>query len=277
MKKGIAIVIPGADYSARNLGKVTFSKTIEEEAAEIVSAYSSNIGTSMYNDALNLMVIRLMQEELWEGLDIYPMLGTSLDNKLVNINPNSGFIGLPLIVPSSATASENGIMFVRGENEKLIPSSTEKVIAKAEMNGLYNLFDEERTNADTVTGSCYLLRNSKTNYSDYNVESVTSKKIRLSFSTTQLPITPEALIGRNVLSVSVATNKQSIYANGIELASNELDITSVINNFIMSNGLGVMWEGYVRFFVQGIIPVDKHSKANEIFKEFLNFVKPMTA
>ena len=276
MKKGIAIIIPNADYSARNLGKVTFSKTIEEEAAEIVSVYSSNIGTSMYNDALNLMVIGLMQEGLWEGLDIYPMLGTSLDNKLVNINPNSGFIGLPLIVPSSATASEDGIMFVRGENGLLIPSSTEKVIAKAEMNGLYNLFDEERTNANTVTGSCYLLRNCKTKYSDYNVESVTSQKIRLSFSTNQLPITPEPLIGRNVLSVSVATNKQSIYANGIELASNELDITSVVNNFIMSNGLGVMWEGYVRFFVQGIIPVDKHSKANEIFKEFLNSVKPMT-
>ena len=276
MKKGIAIIIPNADYSARNLGKVTFSKTIEEEAAEIVSVYSSNIGTSMYNDALNLMVIRLMQEGLWEGLDIYPMLGTSLDNKLVNINPNSGFIGLPLIVPSSATVSENGIMFVRGESGLLIPSSTEKVIAKAEMNGLYNLFDEERTNTDTVTGSCYLLRNGKTNYSDYNVESVTSQKIRLSFSRNQLPITPEALIGRNVLSVSVATNKQSIYANGIELASNELDITSVVNNFIMSNGLGVMWEGYVRFLVQGIIPVDMHRKANEIFKESLNSVKRMT-
>lgn len=276
MKKGIAIIIPNADYSARNLGKVTFSKTIEEEAAEIVSVYSSNIGTSMYNDALNLMVIRLMQEGLWEGLDIYPMLGTSLDNKLVNINPNSGFIGLPLIVPSSATASEDGIMFVRGENGLLIPSSTEKVIAKAEMNGLYNLFDEERTNTDTVTGSCFLLRNAKKAYSDYYVESVTSRRISVSFSTTQLPITPEPLIGRNVLSVSVATNKQSIYANGIELASNELDITSVINNFIMSNGLGVMWEGYVRFFVQGIIPVDKHSKANEIFKEFLDKVKPIT-
>ena len=52
--------------------------------------------------------------------------------------------------------------------------------------------------------------------------------------------------------------------------------TETDKTFLPINGLGVMWEGYVRFFVQGIIPVDKHSKANKIFKEFLDKVKPIT-
>ena len=108
---GIAIIIPNADFSNSPLGKVTVVETPEKKAEKIVSAYASNVGVTTYNNSLKSMVKSLIELDVFDKLDIYPMIGDSLEKKCVNLNPN-GFQGVDLLVGGNASNSDNCITFV---------------------------------------------------------------------------------------------------------------------------------------------------------------------
>lgn len=129
---GIAIIIPNADFTGSPLGKVTKAETVEDKAMRVVNTYASKIGTTTYNTALKNMVVSLMNEGLWDKVTyLYPMLGTTLAQKLVSLKDDceNGFVG------NNATAITDGISFakredynyedvVAGASQKIVPSPT---------------------------------------------------------------------------------------------------------------------------------------------------------
>lgn len=106
---GIALIIPGADYSQSSLGKVTFKKTSYEEAEEIVTAYEAIIGTSSYHSALSAFVKGCIDNDVWDGmLGFYPMIGDTLQKLSANLKND----GIPISLLENASAGSNYIRFV---------------------------------------------------------------------------------------------------------------------------------------------------------------------
>lgn len=150
---GIALIIPGADFSGSPLGKVTFV-TMEEKVANAVADYATRIGTTAYNDALTVLVYNLMAAGVWDSLEVYPMLGNTIANKLEILNPQSLFINGNILVPASAIV-EDGELTIKNTfadfettiagTTKVVPitDKTEKVFTK----NVYIFADLTRVNS----------------------------------------------------------------------------------------------------------------------------------
>lgn len=77
---GLAIKIKGADYSAKNVGKVTFIADNATTAKIKAVDYCAAIGDSTYKTELESMFLSLLDNELWSKIScIYPVLGNSVD------------------------------------------------------------------------------------------------------------------------------------------------------------------------------------------------------
>lgn len=103
---GTAIIIDGADFSAKNIGKVTIKRDV---VAEIVDKYVAKSGSSAYRGAIRTLVKSLIDSGLWDKtVCLYPMLGTTLDAMSVNLASENEY---PLHFLENATAETNKVYF----------------------------------------------------------------------------------------------------------------------------------------------------------------------
>ena len=147
---GIAIIIPNADFSNSPLGKVTVVETPEEKAEKIVSAYASNVGVTTYNNSLKSMVKSLIELDVFDKLDIYPMIGDSLEKKCVNLNPN-GFQGVDLLVGGNASNGNNCITFLNTVSCGNFSSAIIK--SSNDINDNFFIFADAKYNLNPIKGS----------------------------------------------------------------------------------------------------------------------------
>jgi len=81
---------------------------------------------------------------------------------------------------------------------------------------------------------------------------------------------------RHRVAISIANAQNNIYVDEVEDGQEgpkDLTMTSA-SSMSRSNGLFSTFEGHAYFFAQGTIDATKHSDVNNIFKTFLNAVKP---
>lgn len=104
---GIAFIMENSDFSSENIGTIELGSAIEN----IVDRYISSAGgsASTYRTALLRMVTSLKQENIWDGIDIYPMVGNNLT---INLNPTDGKVKANLVYDTDhATMGNNMFTF----------------------------------------------------------------------------------------------------------------------------------------------------------------------
>lgn len=142
--KGIGFILPNADFSGSPLGQVTIATNADAMAMEVAVAYGNAIGTSQYNTRIASLVKNLINANLWDKTHaIYPMLGTSLATKSVNLKNPQYF---NLLFGENASAISNGVSFIDTKNisaknfdsiQKSFTGYTAFVCAK-QIKGTYN-------------------------------------------------------------------------------------------------------------------------------------------
>ena len=285
---GIAFIVPNADFSGSVLGQVTIQKTVEEMASTVVKAYTDKIGSTQYSSQLTNMVMSLMREGIWNGIDVYPMLGSTLNHMAININPNNGYQGLDLKFGTNASYVTDGVEFAEGDN---YGSTITDVTYKAydgtaaevtqSLNGFYMLSDLKRYTLDGRIRTFYTTR------SEYNtpvsIKIGSTGKHIFEISSTSLSSTTTDGTSRNIVSFSINNGTMIEYINGVQDASKELVFGNDSPHVRIGNFLGASpvndaalntFNGSCWFWVKGIIDPSKHATANTIFKTFLDAVKP---
>lgn len=286
---GIANVIPGADFSNSPLGQVSFIKTHDEMAEDVVNTYAASIGDTTYNSQLKIMVKTLMDLEAWDGLDIYPMLGSSLAHKKVNLNPEKGLNKSNLILGTNATDTTDGIVFEKvadaGESisnyaQNLVPLSDGA------------LFITDIIRSSSVIGNCglYCSYNATTPTSRIMLASASNSKFNGSYSYVNYAYhqyTDLLTTTRRMFMYSVGPNKLKIYVDGT--LSKETDSPSQTDaNVSMVNYLGAApssadpeysqaaysFNGTCRLWAMGRVAVSKHEDVCATIKTFMDAVKP---
>ena len=106
---GIGIIIPNSDFSNSPLGTVSLVKT----PTEIVEAYLTRVGANNdYKDKLITLYTTLKQLDVIDHLDIFPMLGSSLSNKLIGLKEQGkAYLFDSLLVGDNASNATDGVTF----------------------------------------------------------------------------------------------------------------------------------------------------------------------
>lgn len=286
---GIANVIPGADFSNSPLGQVSIIKTHDEMAEDVVNAYATAIGDTTYNDQLKIMVKNLMDLEAWDGLDIYPMLGSSLAHKKVNLNPEKGLNKSNLILGSNATNTTDGIAFEKAVDAGESISNYKQNIVLLSDGALF-IADIIRSSSVTGASGLYCSYDSAAPRSRIHLSSASNTK----FNVTQTynnytydQFTDLSTTTRRSYMYSVGSSKLKIYVDGT--FNTETDSPSQTDAKIsMVNYLGAApssasseynqasysFNGICRLWVLGKVDVSKHEDVYDIIRAFMDSVKP---
>lgn len=268
--KGIAIIIPNADFSGSPLGKVTKSMSIEEKAQEIVSSYSTEVGVSDYNVALKSMIVSLMDKGIWEGLDVYPIIGDTVTKMCKNINTDNGYLKKDLLVPSSTSVEDNSLLFNNvSSTAQELPNVDKRTIASSTMSGYYCAFDVVATE---FSDNMYIIYGGRSG--SFNIRITTSKSVAADAANKVIDKINTADT-RRLYSLHSGDSNFDIYVNGTlgASASNFINWNGTKQNLVIPCGIGNTLKGNVRLFVQGFIPQDKHVEADKIFRKFLDATK----
>lgn len=285
---GIAFIVPDADFSNSPLGTVTVQKTAEEKAAEVVTAYTTEIGDSTYSSELTKMVADLIRIGAWENLDIYPMLGDSLAKMKVNLNPTDGYLKSGLLFGSNAEYTTNGVVFSVTEDggESLVDNPGIESVsfqrgAITDTEGLYILADLKRQ----LPLNNQLRRLYSRNPSNAPIHFASGGSGYVILALASDSFTTDNVVGgdRAIVSFALDSSKAYCYINGGQAV--QKDITSnATANLSVVNYLGAtpehpteasyMFDGEVKFWVIGRIAASKAASVNNIFKTFLDAVKP---
>ena len=283
---GTFIKINSADFSNSPFGKVT---TTEALIDNIVSAYTTAIGDTTYQTELRILVKSLYDNGIWEGLDIYPMLGNTLAKKCVNLNSDNGTLKAPLLVGGNASSVSDYIQFTKATDAGDL--SAETYIGNKVMNGFYVAADYVRSESgasnylySTYTGHTCILGSIGSIGADN-----ASFFIESSITDLAVPITSRKLISGNIFqgeSESVAKN--DVYADSVKVGERTTtkDVRTTTNyNPGITNRLGAksgavssvpqnLFAGNCWFFAIGFVDHSKRELLDTIFKTFLDAVKP---
>lgn len=121
-----------------NLGKVTI---LEDYVKNVVNAYATSIGTTQYNDSLEVLVDSLISLDVFDDMAIYPMLGSSLEALCTNLNKDADF-NYNLVTASNASAGNKCIVF----------SNTNDIVAPSSISGFHE--DNTLTPCDQYLFAC---------------------------------------------------------------------------------------------------------------------------
>lgn len=292
---GIAHIIQGADFSNSPLGQVTLVRSAAEEASDVVTAYTNLIGDNTYSGPLVTMVQSLIENGLWNDLDVYPMLGNTVSKLCINLNPDKGFIKAPIVTVDGA--------FEVGDDNKYIKSTklstdatqfpTTGVVNKTltfedstDISGTYWFFDVKRT---TSSGGIVVLQrmvrgSSLGGWIQTTAPAGTNNGTipRIEIGTT----TPYQYVARATSSLTNTRHRVEIIANSnvfniaiddvsdIDSENSSPTYTLTNTSLTRNNTILTMFEGECRFFAQGVIDHTKFNAVNTIFKTFLDAVKP---
>ena len=135
---GTAIIIKNADFSNKNLGKVTVNVMPLED--KVVAAYLDKVSEAiLYKDALTALVRQLIDNELWDKtLCLYPMMGNSLESMSVNLASDNKY---PMIFKENAEVKNNRVYFSNKIEISAIPQlSQENAVLTQSANGSIGVF-----------------------------------------------------------------------------------------------------------------------------------------
>lgn len=277
--KGIAIIIPGADFSRSSFGKVTLTPTLDEEVAAIVSRYTTAIGSSTYTQELKTLVKTLISANAWEGLDIYPMLGSSIETAKVNLNPTNGLLKANLLFGDNALSfTDNGVVFEKMANAGgNLPERTTKLISANDVGGLFFACDAVRTSGVTGTTRLYaqviqILSSSSGYYMGFGptVASSTSSILSSAKATS-----------RHLWAFGIdADPKCNIYLDGAfdkaspAMTFGSFNLINVVGSSPSGTDASSSWGGTCYLWVAGKIDPSKHQAVVSAIKTFMDAVKP---
>lgn len=299
---GIANIIYGADFSNSPLGKVTLKQSTEETASTIVNAYTTAIGDDTYSTQLTKMVSDLISLGEWNDLDIYPILGNTVNRLCVNLNPNNGYTKAPIVILEDGLpqvgADNKSIQLTRhttygNSAETTLPSTLvtrdEIYETDTDISGMYAFVDFYRTSDSTMaffyhkraTGHIgTILRVPATNTNDgapqfkLGANSVTSTPENTIACTTDFPFLKNE---RRRLEVIADGATLDLYVNEVKATPNGATNTyhyDTTKTFTRNNSFCHCAGGNALFYVQGNIDPTHFDAVNTIFKTFLDAVKP---
>lgn len=275
--KGIAIFVPGADYSRSPFGKVTLTPTIDEEVESIVSTYTTKIGDTTSSTALKAMVKSLIKAGVWNNLDLYPMLGSTLAHTKVNLNPDNGFTKGDLLYGTNATKSSDGVLFEKIANANTgLPARTMASLLYDDMDGLFVATDVIK-DANT-TGAARIYNNSL-----QVICSSSGYVMGFGVGSSQNTYTTTPATSRHMFSFGIDDSKCKVYVDKtLENTSDTLTFTApgynwvnVIGCTVASGDTSASFGGTCRFWAAGKIDPSKFDDVNTIIKSFLDAVKPL--
>lgn len=266
MVKGIAIVIPGANFTNSPLGKVTKSISLREKAQKVVDTYVLAIGDESKKDKLFTLVYGLMQNGAWEGLDIYPMLGTDT-KKLINLNPDSGTFKNNLVVGDNASYDGNGITFSNQVQANISgETSIDHVLAG------YIEFVKVKVIGGTAAG--VIVR-------DGNAVSMERLLYKPRFNASDAIIQPDvtwAMEETRTLCGVINKNSADLYVDSIKYSSSSAkDFETYKSEFCNFAGAKLndsattdRWNGTFYILAKGFIPGDKADIVRQLLTEFVD-------
>lgn len=289
---GTAVKVNGADFSAHSIGKITFKPSIYERTAAIVDSYISAIGgDTTYKAQIYDLVFSLIDNNLWDNIYIlYPMLGSTLVHKLVNLKD----VSESAAVDSSADISTNGVVFTQS-SAAYSPTQSIDVIGG---NGLTVFASIKRSSSGYNAAVFHTIPMNKLAFDADHMFAIktalysgqravfvgasaggdTNRMVAKSFAATT-----DAKV---ILSYHITNDfVEQLYDNDNNLYNHTLvqdsdhEITSestmIINNYI-GNGIhsgDYSWSGDGYMFAVGKIPDNKFATFNTIMRAFESSVK----
>lgn len=281
---GTIIKVSSADFSNSPFGKVTTTDTLIDN---IVSVYTTAIGDTSHQTELRTLVKSLYDNGLWEGLDIYPMIGNTLAKKCVNLNPTNGTLKTDIVVPDNAASVDDYISF---SQDVASGDKTETYIAGVAMNNFYVAAEMQRVatspNASPLYSAwagypCNLggkanIGTGKTTFS------VNSAQTELGVENTSRKFISGSLYQSDADSVGTL----DVYADAVKVGdlqtSYNFKLTSSYNPGVTgriggknnSSTTSELFDGNCWFFAIGFVDHSKRELLDTIIKTFLDAVKP---
>lgn len=280
---GIANVIPGADFSNSILGRVTKIVTPAEKAAEIVSTYTTAIGNTTFAPQLRTLVKTLIEAGAWEGIDIYPMLGSTLTHKQVNLNPNDGLLGTPILFGENASNVEDGVSFVTmGSSAVGLSGIERREFPWANKTGLFICADMQHTGTTGTQSTLYFSRNAANNASFRMQSSATAKQVFIEVGSTSSSTSIYTENYRFLVAASLGADNVRMYTDGaLETTTAYANPSSTaivrVHNILgatENDTASTSYNGIAKFWALGYIDPSKHEAVINAIKAFMDSVKP---
>lgn len=278
---GIALIIPGADFSNSPLGHVTFSKTIAERAAEAVEAYATAIGSHAYDDELNILVYKLMKLGVWETISVFPMLGDTVAKKVISLNRSEDTVVTGLAYPETVTIDNNELLFTNAITSPTIINGYTNEYTTTGLKQGFSFADLQR-GSDSINTS-----RARNNYIVLGTTSSgdgVAKRIYvlLPGAVHESVTLPISLGNRHSVSVYI-NSKIQVYVDSAK--EYEDNVNTVSTSYAIGSMVGVggsigrskddCWDGYIRMVAYGTIKNEVTAKSTiDALQEFLNVVKP---
>lgn len=280
---GIALIIPGADFSGSSLGQVTFSSSIKERAAEAVDAYASVLGSHTYDDELNKLVLSLMNIGVWDKISVFPMLGDTVAKKVLSLNQSNDDTVKTLYYPNTVTVSNGELLFTNGQTSPTFAGTSKNISNIKGLKSAFRFIDFVRTSPISVNGS-------SATSNDLALGTTTaaggvSARLSIYIPTSVGSVGALAVSGaeRHTLACHIDDTKARVYLDAVQ--ASETAINDVSTEYSLTNILGAknnvganqtdLFDGTIRLFAFGLIDTNKKAVDTiNAIQQFLNTVKP---
>lgn len=277
---GKAIILSDQDFSQKNLGRVTFSVTNEERAANIASAYCSVIGDTSLRESIYSFALGLLNSGQWDKLKaVYPMYGDNIAKLCANL-PNPGTFDLK--VGGNATAETGDIDFVRtlGTGDVGTPSSP--------ISGRYIFvaigFICHNLGSSSTTNTWFEFRNAEGGTTYYIRMQVTAAQITLNLgrNTTSYIVSFNAvnvMYKHNLIAFAIDRNTGDyiVFLNGVQYASGTFPATAPNADTLVNNILGQSYWNAKDTPAGEVIASDTNLADGEAFFYAIGEVEPTNA
>jgi hypothetical protein len=281
---GIALIIPGADFSDSPLGQVTFSKSLAERAAEAVEAYATAIGSHEHDAELVSLVTTLMELGVWDTIDVFPMLGDTIAKKIMSLNRSSYAIADYFVYPETMSISNGELLFTNATLDTALVGTIKSKSLVSLKKG-FTFMDGIRTSSSPNTSNCGFdqIELSSGSSGDGLSARLCVKLPNGIASSTELFIN-KSFTERHTLAGYV-NSKVQIYADGVKAKEETANAGNNPNSYFLNNVIGCnyqnrsantgMWDGIIKMAAFGTIENEAKAKSTvEALQAFLDTVKP---
>lgn len=272
---GIAIIIPNASFAGSPLGRVTKAETTEEK----ISAYLASVGADdTKKEKLITLYDSLEGLGVLSTLDVFPMLGSSLANKLKPLNSVNFDT---LIVGNNASSGTIGIDFTN----TVAASVPQYTTVEKDFDNAYVFASVQRSGELAQSVFAYHKGgNATANGYIFRSVSKDSKKAMVATNSGGSGTISQAVESDGVfVDISVAITNSDIknLTGGIQTASESHNFSTVkynMNNVIGCDALtgdadsypnAKSFGGSCRMYAIGFVPANKVAQVDAAFRTYL--------
>lgn len=266
---GLGFIIQGADFSNSPLGSVILKKT----PTEVVDSYLSSVGAdSTMRTKLITLYRELSRLGVIENIDVFPMLGSSLANKLVGLKPSGEeFFFHSLQAGDNASSISEGIAFA--DTDPNVNSLTPVVKSLDDYHGLYVFGMVAPRRAGTGRGNSILLSNNTFCY--ISTGAMSGKAVfGLTRELGYTAVTTETLLNTfGSVSSYIESDKISTYLNGhlwFTESINQTVLGASVNNILakQNDTAPHFFNADVKMLALGQIDAAKVSDVDAAFRAY---------